>query len=94
MENYLPKFLQKHLPVTSSPYYGIGVKNNEGNLKWGFINKDGEVIINPIYDSVSSFYGKYAAVAIETNNNLIWGIIDINGNEIIKDKYELAYPFN
>ncbi|HEC1792471.1 TPA: WG repeat-containing protein [Campylobacter lari] len=46
------------------------------NGKWGFIDKNGEIIINPIFDNVSNFKENLASV----NLNGKWDFIDKNGN--------------
>ncbi|EDP6815232.1 hypothetical protein GL567_06580 [Campylobacter lari] len=44
----------------------------------GFINNKGEIVINPIFDEVESFYNKAAIVQL----NGKWGFVDTSGNII------------
>jgi len=72
--------------ITSDTYEDVKIFNGDGyaavkvNGKWGFINKDGEVVIKPQYEDARSFSNGYAAV----KKNKTWGFIDAN-NEIFID---------
>lgn len=50
---------------------------------WGFIDKDGKIIIEPSYEAADSFSMGLAAVSDGTS----WGYIDMQGNEIIELQY-------
>lgn len=52
--------------------------------KYGFVNKNGTLILQLIYDSATNFRDGLSAVEI----NKKWGFIDSAGNEIIPIKYE------
>ncbi|WP_040193374.1 WG repeat-containing protein [Clostridium culturomicium] len=54
------------------------------NGKYGYINKSGEVVIQPAYDSSSFFLGGFS---IQTKGKLK-GCIDTNGNVVIPFEYE------
>lgn len=58
--------------------------------KYGYINKAGEVVIPPTYDSYSYFF---AGISIQTKNGLK-GCIDTKGNVIIPFEYEDIQPSN
>lgn len=58
--------------------------------KWGFIDKEGNKIINFEYDDYKKFSEGLAAV--EKDNK--WGFIDENGNIIIDFQYSLAQEFS
>lgn len=58
--------------------------------KWGFINVDGEVVIEPQYDEARSFLNGYAAVKIDGK----WGFIDNEGNIVIEPQFKDAKDFN
>lgn len=69
--------------------------NNSG--KWGVIDRNGNFIIPPIYDSISEFNNGFAIIslydstaAIDSNNILKkkWGIISISGRIIVNPQYE------
>lgn len=66
-------------------------KNNtlfsvQSNGKWGFKNKNEEIIINCIYDEVTEF-NEYKFAGIKKDGK--WGVIDINGNIILEPTYQL-----
>lgn len=49
------------------------------NGKWGFMNEDGEVVIEPAYDGAHSFSGGVAAVCRDG----LWGFIDEDGELVV-----------
>lgn len=61
--------------------------------KWGYINQDGEVVIECKYDSASEFDNDgYAVVGMETDSDAseyytIYGLINTKGEEIISPDY-------
>lgn len=61
--------------------------------KWGYINQDGEVVIECKYDSASEFdKDGYAVVGMETDSDAseyytIYGLINSKGEEIIQPDY-------
>ena len=58
------------------------------NGKWGFENKDGNVVIEAKYDMVTelNFYG---FAGIMKNNK--WGVINSNGEVIVEPTYEIEW---
>ena len=52
--------------------------------KWGFIDKEGTVILEPQWDEAYDFYMGFGIVS----NNSLWGLIDRNGTEVIPLKYQ------
>lgn len=60
------------------------------NGKWGWISKNGEVLIEPQYDD-SSVFGENGLAKVKKNN--LWGWINQNGTEIIPLQYENTYNF-
>lgn len=52
--------------------------------KWGYIDKEGTVILEPQWDLAYDFYLGYGIVS----KNSLWGLIDRNGNEIIPLIYQ------
>lgn len=52
--------------------------------KWGYLDSTGEIVIEPIYDSVEQFHNGYAIVC---KNNL-YGIIDVTGKCIVDIQYQ------
>lgn len=58
------------------------------NGKWGYMDKQGEMITQAKYDSCESF--KYGYGRFKMNGK--WGIVDKSGKEIIEAKYENILP--
>lgn len=61
----------------------------EGNV-WGYVNKDGAVVIEPQYDAAKSFSSGLAAVCTDEK----WGFIDLENNLVIPCEYLDADYFN
>ena len=57
---------------------------------WGFLNKSGTIVIDPIFDDVNSFSEGLAAV----NQKGKWGYIDHTGKLIIPAAYKSAWAFH
>jgi tetratricopeptide (TPR) repeat protein len=62
----------------------------EVNGKWGFVDKDGNMVIDAKYDGARSFSNGLAAVKISGK----WGFIDINGDVVIEADYYDAKDFS
>lgn len=58
--------------------------------KWGFIDKNGEVKIEPQYDDARSFSNGMAAVMVDG----LWGFINDSGEMVIEPQFEDARDFN
>ncbi|BDZ84767.1 hypothetical protein Lac2_29010 [Claveliimonas bilis] len=58
--------------------------------KWGFVNEDGELVIDYTYDDAQSFHNGYAAV----KQNELWGYIDEEGTQVIKPQFVEATKFS
>ncbi len=56
------------------------------NNQWGFVDKDGNVVIEPKYDKITEF-NEYGFAAVKKNGK--WGSIDEQGKEVIGPTYEL-----
>ncbi|MDE5872077.1 MAG: WG repeat-containing protein [Muribaculaceae bacterium] len=56
---------------------------------WGYINRNGEMVIEPKFHSAWNFHEGLAAVAVDWAR----GYIDLDGNYIIEPKYQYAGPF-
>lgn len=62
--------------------------------KWGYVNIDGQVIVEPQYAYAVGFYnggGERAVVARLVGEKLFWGVIDGSGKEVIPCFYESVY---
>jgi hypothetical protein len=62
----------------------------KGEIKWGFVNKDGEAEINPQFANVGSFSEGYCAVQ---NAEGKWGYIDDEGTMEINYQFDYANGF-
>ncbi len=60
------------------------------NGKWGFINTDGNFVIEPAYDDARSFSNDLAAVKIGDK----WGFIDPEGKLVIEALYDDTKDFS
>ena len=61
----------------------------KSNGKWGFVNYNDEVVVNPIYDSVDKFFTEgMCAVMLDGK----WGYVDENGKIVVKPQYDDAGP--
>ena len=55
--------------------------------KWGFINKNGDLIVPFEYDSCLNYFNKNI-VAVEKDNK--WGFVDKSGNVVIPFEYDVV----
>ena len=62
------------------------IYSNKQNEKWGFVDLNGNKVLDPIYDFVTEV-NEYGYAAIATNG--VWGVIDENGNVVVEPKYVL-----
>lgn len=58
-------------------------------LKWGFINKNGEIVIDFQYNDALSFRNGMAPVEMDR-----WGYIDLDGQFVIEETFDAATPFD
>lgn len=58
--------------------------------KWGYIDKNGKMVIKPEYDKAERFSEGLAAVAI----NGKWGYIDKLGKFVLEPRFNEAMAFN
>ncbi len=72
-------------PFMSEQYAAVKIDG-----KWKFINKDGKLISDKIYDGAKSFQNGLAAVCV----NGMWGFVDESENMVITPKFQDASYFN
>lgn len=60
------------------------------NGKWGYIDKEGKIVVEPVYDDARSFSNGLAAVMKDG----AWGFIDTEGKTAIVPQFEDARDFN
>ena len=58
----------------------------KGN-KFGFINLQGKIVINPQFERISCFYEGRALCCINRNNKYYWGFIDKSGKWVVKPQF-------
>lgn len=61
-------------------YYSFYNENN----KWGYIDKDGKVVIEPLWDKAYDFWLGYGQVAQDSK----WGLINQKGEVVVPLQYE------
>lgn len=65
--------------------------NSLGESKWGFIDKQGNVKIDFIFQNEPTSFSSGRALILGTNNK--YGIIDNSGKIIVEPKYEKIFPY-
>lgn len=68
------------------------VENSE--WKYGYMDRQGNLIINYKYDRAYDFFDDLALVYVTRNKTDYYGFIDEEGNEVIPLKYEFAENFS
>lgn len=66
----------------------LRISNSED--KWGYYNRDGELVIPFQFDAADEFYDGIAVVEVEGK----WGYIDTNGKFVIAPVFDRANRFN
>lgn len=75
-------------------YYCKGEEYNSNYSEYGFIDKNGNLVISPKYYKVLDFSEGLAAVSIRNQDNqIVSGYIDKNDREVIKFKYDYVGNF-
>lgn len=86
------KFQLKQAKYVSNFAEGLAcfvAKDEEGKSKVGFVNKSGEVVINPQFDNAELFSEGLAAVKQGDR----WGFIDKSGNIVINPQFDKVGKF-
>ena len=60
--------------------------------KWGYIDKNGKVVIPFKYDGASPFRDDLAYIKIGSKDSYKYGFVDKNGNLVVECKYDNAWP--
>ena len=58
-------------------------------MRWGYVDKDGEMIIKPSFGWATSFSDDLAAVLTDEG----WGYIDRSGGMVVPSQFIQAGPF-
>lgn len=72
-------------------FAAFSMVNEEGDEKWGFVDKIGKVVINPQFKSVSNFSDGLCGVR---NDDGKWGFINKEGTITINYQFDGANDFN
>lgn len=62
----------------------------DASLKWGFINRNGILVIQPQFVFASNFRNDRCAVHNEKNQ---WGFIDKSGNVVVEYQYDTVFAY-
>lgn len=65
----------------------------EKDGKYGFINKNGNEVIKPIYLSATSFNDGVSIISINKNGKILYGLIDKKGCYVLEPKYDKITGF-
>jgi hypothetical protein len=70
--------------MTDAPLFPIFVRKGRSRTHYnvGYINNEGKVVIEPIFNEGTRFYGGLAAVSLKGR----WGIINASGNFVVQPK--------
>ncbi|MBR4224353.1 MAG: WG repeat-containing protein [Oscillospiraceae bacterium] len=61
---------------------------------WGFLDKDGNIAINPNYDDVRPFSDGLARVGISSDDKMLYGFIDKDANMVIDTQFDWVSYFH
>lgn len=95
-ENYIKLFSENNVKYfdmsgNEKKYKDIFTNNQiyaeSKNGKWGFVDKNGNIVVNFIYDMVTEQSGDIAGV----KKDGLWGVIDTTGNVIVNPIYKLNW---
>lgn len=73
-------------PTISNIPYEKSVLKIKQNEKYGLIDFNGNVIVEPEYEEIDSFNYKEGLLLVKNNGK--YGVINIDGEEVIKTKYD------
>lgn len=71
-----------------------GLARFEVDKKFGFLDKNGKVIIPAVYDLAMFFHNGYACVGKNINGKMKYGCINTDGIQVIPFIYNETFSFN
>lgn len=77
--------------IFKNGFAAFNVVNEEGEEKWGFVDKMGKVVINPQFSEVSNFSDGKCGVR---NSDRKWGFIDTEGKIVINYQFDGANDYS
>lgn len=83
------KFKYNYLECSENGFVLFGI-----NEKYGYMNFDEEVLIEPQYEDAGIFVAGIAYAAVNTENGIKYGYIDASGQFIIAPQYDYAENFH
>jgi hypothetical protein len=96
-----PLFSNKFARIRSfSEGQAAAALNDSGgaSLRWGYINRKGKWVVEPVYREAGDFHEGLAAVAVDSVINgkttSRWGFIDRKGNVTVPCRYNEVFPFS
>lgn len=69
--------------VESGAFSGGLAKFKNSKNKWGFVDRSGQLVVEPKYDELKMFREGLSMFVVNVDNKKLTGFIDKNGNEII-----------
>jgi hypothetical protein len=85
-----PKFIENR--NFSDGMAAVKGETPTGEFKWGFINKDGKLVIDYTYSNEPKPFSNGRAFVL--SNDFKWGIIDKEGKLIVEPKFKQVFPFS
>jgi len=71
------------------------VGRNEGSIKYGFMNMNGELVIDMKFDDCEDFSEGFAKVGIgKDHNSMKYGYIKTDGSYLIEPQFDIAYAMH
>lgn len=77
----------KTIYETESEKYRISTLENDNEIYYGIVDKNGNTLVSEKYQYIEYLFGTYF---IAKNENGIYGIISSNGKEVTKQKYDVV----
>ncbi|WP_412032048.1 WG repeat-containing protein [Malacoplasma muris] len=81
LSNKFTKLKEKINPISICENNFILSKKNN---KFGYLNNNGNILIDFLFDQANQFVSEYASVKIKNK----WGVINIKGNFVVAPKYD------
>jgi hypothetical protein len=85
-----PKFIENR--NFSDGMAAVKGETPTGEYKWGFINKDGKLVIDYTYSNEPKPFSNGRAFVL--SNDFKWGIINKEGKLIVEPKFKQVFPFS
>ncbi|MCW5956481.1 MAG: WG repeat-containing protein [Pyrinomonadaceae bacterium] len=79
----------------SNPLFkkGLLVVRDESSKKYGYMDLDGQIRIDAIYENAATFSEGIARVSVKINNRELLGFIEENGRFVIEPAFDIDFDF-